>query len=252
MLNVVRRSQMVNLMAIDRTTATRFNTVEEVWVDDTGRVAYLAGTQGYTPLEQVEVIGPDAVLTHSRVVVEPPGNLRRLYRLAVRSPNTDSSGWVEDFLFDWETREIAAYILAGDMATPFGERAVLFPEDVAAIDAEVIILQDGASERLKSESEGLKEFLSEKSQQVKTLVNAMNSRLRSLISPGDKPDVVRVKIKEVSDELEASGQHDKNALAEAREFLQDKWESLQHSASRTTARVKSALDSAWKQIARKK
>lgn len=179
MLNVVRRSQMVNLMAIDRTTATRFNTVEEVWVDDMGRVAYLAGTQGYTPLEQVEVIGPDAVLTHSRAVVDPPANLRRLHRLAVRSPNTDSSGWVEDFLFDWETREIAAYILGGDIATPFGARAVLFPEDVAAIDAEVIILQDGASERLKSESEGLK-------------------------------------------------------------------------GSRATARVKSALDSAWKQIARKK
>lgn len=108
MLNVVRRSQMVNLMAIDRTTATRFNTVEEVWVDDTGRVVYLAGTQGYTPLEQVEVIGPDAVLTHSRVVTEPPENLRRLYRLAVRSPNTDSSGWVEDFLFDWETSGLSS------------------------------------------------------------------------------------------------------------------------------------------------
>jgi len=194
MLNVVRRSQMIGLRAVDRTTATNFNTIEEVWVDDTGRAAYLAGTQGYTPLEQVEVIEPDA---------------------------------------------------------PFGERAVLFPEDVAAINSEVIILQDGASERLKSESEGLKGFLSEKSQQVKTLVNAMNSRLRSLISPGDKPDVVRVKIKRVSDELEA-GQHDKNALAEAREFLQDKWESLQHSVSRAKARVKSALDSAWKQIARKK
>ncbi|MEQ8962456.1 MAG: hypothetical protein RLP02_31785 [Coleofasciculus sp. C2-GNP5-27] len=252
MLNVVRRSQMIGLRAVDRTTATNFNTIEEVWVDDTGRAAYLAGTQGYTPLEQVEVIEPDAVLTYSRTVVEPPANLRPLHRLAVRSPNTDSSGWVEDFLFDWETREIAAYILGGDIATPFGERAVLFPEDVAAINSEVIILQDGASERLKSESEGLKGFLSEKSQQVKTLVNAMNSRLRSLISPGDKPDVVRVKIKQVSDELEASGQHNKNALAEAREFLQDKWESLQHSASRAKARVKLVLDSAWTQIARKK
>jgi len=94
MLNVVRRSQMIGLRAVDRTTATNFNTIEEVWVDDTGRAAYLAGTQGYTPLEQVEVIEPDA---------------------------------------------------------PFGERAVLFPEDVAAINSEVIILQDGASERLKSE-----------------------------------------------------------------------------------------------------
>jgi uncharacterized protein YrrD len=253
MINVVRRSQVVGLRAMDSSTATNFNTVEEVWIDDAGRVSYFAGTQGYTPLEQVSVVGPDAVLTYSAMLEEPPlTNLHRLHRLSVRSPMTDTLGWVDDFLFDWETGKIAAYILAGDIAAPFGGRAVLFPEDVQSIEAEVIVIKEGANKRLLSESEGLKGFLSEKSQQVKNLVNQMSSRLKSLVSPHDKPEVVRVKIKEVRDELEASGQHDKNALQQAAEFLLLEWKSFQQSLNLAGERVRRAFDSAWKHLTGKK
>ena len=91
-------------------------------------------------------------------------------------------------------------------------------------------------------------FLSEKSHQVKNLVKRMGDRLHSLVSLHDKPEVVRVKIKEVRDELAQSGQHEKNALQEASEFLQDKWEDLQHSLSNAGERMKQASDSAWKRL----
>ncbi|RMF21659.1 MAG: photosystem reaction center subunit H [Cyanobacteria bacterium J083] len=251
MMNVIRRSQIIGLSTMDASTATAYDQVEEVWVDENGRVVYLAGIAGYTPLEQVAVIGSDAVLTYATSLFEPPSDLVRLNRLQVTSPLSDPLGWIEDFLFDWETGEIAAYIVGGDIAEPFGGRAVLFPEDVETIDAEVVVIKEEAKDRLKSEAEGLKGFLSEKSQQVKNLVGTMGNRLRSLISPQDKPEVVHVKIKKVSDELAASGKHDKNALAEATEFLQDKWSDLQQSVSRTGQRMKSALDSAWKKLTHK-
>ncbi len=79
----------------------------------------------------------------------------------------------------------------------------------------------------------------------------MGARVRSLVSPQDEPEVVRVKIREVSDELAASGKHDNNTLAEATEFLQDKWQDLEHSIERTSRRMKSALDSAWKKLTHK-
>lgn len=160
-------------------------------------------------------------------------------------------GWVEDFLFDWETGDVAAYILGGEIAAPFGGRAVLFPDDVEAIDAEAIIFKEDATNHLQSESEGLKGFLSEKSQQVKNLVKRMGDRLHSLVSTHDRPEVVRVKIKEVRDELAQSGQHDRNALEEASEFLQEKWEDFQQSVSRTGKRMKQAIDSAWKLLTHK-
>lgn len=252
MFNIVRRSQMVGLMAMDSSTATRIGGVEEVWVDDRGRVVYFASSAGYTPLEQVSIVGPDAVLTYSNLVMEPPTSLRRLHRMAVRTPSvSEALGWVEDFLFDWETGDIAAYVLGGDIAAPFGGRAVLFPEDIEVIDAEVVILKEDAKNHLKSESEGLKGFLSEKSQQVRNLAKQMGDRLKSLVSSQDQPDVVRVKIREVRDELAASGQHDKNALQEAADFLQDKWDDLQQSLNRTGQRMKQAIDSAWKRLTHK-
>lgn len=252
MFNIVRRSQIVGLMAMDSSTATRIGSVEEVWIDNNGRVVYFASQGGYTPFEQVARIGPDAVLTYSGMTMDPPTSLHRLHRRAVRILSiSDSLGWVEDFLLDWETGDIAAYILGGDIAAPFGGRAVLFPDDVEVINAEVMVIKEDAQNRLKSESEGLKGFLSEKSQQVKNLVKRMGDRLQSLVSPHDQPEVVRVKIKEISDELAASEQHDKNALQEATEFLQDKWEQLQQSLNRTGQRMKSAVDSAWKRLTRK-
>jgi hypothetical protein len=64
----------------------------------------------------------------------------------------------------------------------------------------------------------------------------------------DKPEVVRVKIKAVSDEIAASGHHDHHALTEAIDFLHDQWESLQHNISRARDRAKTALASAWKHL----
>lgn len=74
----------------------------------------------------------------------------------------------------------------------------------------------------------------------------MSSRLSSLISPEDEPELVRVKIKDLSNELATSGKHDRHTLAEATEFLQDKWQDLKQSISRAGKRMRSALDSAWK------
>ena len=268
MMNVIRRSrafpcvlrrrgvarQIIGLTTMDGSTATEYDCeasrrhrVEEVLLDETGRVVYLAGSNGYTPLEQVSVVGSDAVLTYSSSVFKPASNLRHLDRMRVNSPMSDPLGWVEDFLFDWETGDIAAHVLGGDIAEPFDGKAVLFPEDVEVIEAEAVVIKEDARDHLQSEAEGLKSFLSEKSQQAKHLVKKMSDRLQSLVSAQDEPEVVRVKIKEVSDELFA-GKNDKNDLAEATEFLQDKWQNLQRSIERAGKRTKSALDSAWKKL----
>ena len=251
MMNVIRRSQIIGLMAMDGSTATEYDRIEEVWLDEQGRVVYLAGEREYTPLGQVSVIGPDAVLTYSSNFFEPPSNLLRLKQMRVNSPTSDLLGWVEDFLFDWETGDIAAYVLSGDIAESFGGRAVLYPDDIETIDAEAIVIKEEAKNRLKSEAEGLKGFISEKSQRVKHLVQKMINQLRDSIHPQDEPEVVHVRIQEVSDELADSGKHDRDELTEATKFLQDKWSDLQQSISRTRQRMNSALESSWKKLTHK-
>ena len=249
MINVVRRSQIVGLSTMDGSTATQYDRVEEVWLDENGKVVYLKGSQGYTPIEQISVVGDDAVLTYSNEVVQFPKNLRRIYRMEVSTPTSAPMGWIEDFLFDWELGDVVAYVLGGAIADPFGGTAVLFPNDVKIIDGEVIILQEGAKNRLKSEKEGLKGFLSEKSQQVKNTVKKMSHRLRESINADDKAETVKNKIARISEELKDSV--DKQTLAEATEFLQSKWQELQQTAIDAGKRMKSAANAAWKELTHK-
>lgn len=248
MINVIRRRQIVGLITLEDEEMTPFDRVKEVWSDATGRAIYLACTQGYARLQQVSDVAPDAVFTYDRWLLEPPNNFYRLYRLAVDSPAGNTLGWIDDFLFDWQTGEIIAYIVAGEIAAPFGERAVLWAEDVQAIDERAILLKEGALNRLKSESEGLKGFLCEKSPQVRKLVKRISDRLDSLIHPNDKPEVIRLRLKTVRDELAADRHYDNNALAEAAVFVQQQWENIQHSLTRRKEWAKSSLDAAWQQI----
>ncbi|MEM9164676.1 MAG: hypothetical protein AAGC54_16620, partial [Cyanobacteria bacterium P01_F01_bin.4] len=166
------------------------------------------------------------------------------------------------FLFDWHTGEIAAYILAGDIANPLGKltlqrfstgeappaqhRAVLAPDDVKTITVAAVVLETGAPARLRSEAEGLKGFLSEKRHPVRQLVHELSERLHDLVSPHDQPEVVRVKIKTVGDEM--AGHDDHPALQEAIDFLHDQWESLQQQVRRASDRAQTALESAWEHL----
>lgn len=251
MFNIVRRSQVRGLMALDGSTLSHLGEVEEIWLDETGKIAYLSACAGYFPLEQVADMSNQALSTYGRLVVDAPENLHSLNQLTVQSALGEPLGWVEDFLFDWHTGEIAAYILAGQIAESVGKTAVLYPEDVAVMSVEHLVICEGAQERLKPESEGLKGFLSEKSQSVRHLVKLLGDRLHPLVTPHDKPEVVRVKVKQVSDELATSGEHDHHALQEATTYLHEQWESLQHSISRAGERTKAAFDSAWKHLTAK-
>lgn len=248
MLSLIRHSQMIGLIAIDGATASQLGNVEEIWLDETGYVKYLSSQQGYWALNQVASVGSGAVSVYHRLLLAAPSNLHHGYHLPVRSRLGEPLGRVEDFLFDWHTGEIVAYILAGEIATSLGERAVLFPEDVATYTSDGILVLEGRQKLLKGESQGLKGFLSEKSDQVKLLVQEMIDRLQSLISPDDQPEKVQIKIKQVSKDLANSGEYDHRHLVEATEFLHGQWANLQQSISRNLSRAQVALENAWKEI----
>jgi uncharacterized protein YrrD len=252
MLNIIRRSQIVGSKVIDITTATPLCHLDDVWLDESGRVAYLSGDGGSLSPVQVAWVGDGLVCVFHRQMVKTPENLRYGYHLPVQSADGLPLGWVDDFLFDWHTGDVLAYILAGYIAIPFGNRAVLFPEDVEAIFTDTLILREGGESRLKRESEGLIEFLSEKSRQAQEMVQAMENRLHHLIAASDHPEIVHVKIKDRSQESSNTGNHDHPTFQEATEFLHHQWESLQHRIAHEGDRAKLMLDNAWKQLVGKK
>ncbi|RZM79510.1 photosystem reaction center subunit H [Leptolyngbya iicbica] len=248
MLNVVRCSQVWGLVAIDGATIAHLGEIEDVWLDANGKVAYLSASTGYVPLAQVADVSPQALTTYGRLGVEAPTNLRRFDRMAVQSTAGDPVGWVEDFLFDWQTGEIAAYLVAGRIAEPWGETVVLSPEDVETITIGYLRLTEAAPTHLKSASTGLQGYLSEKSLSVRQLVKEMSDRLHQRIAPYDLPDTVRLKVQTVSDELAATGAHDQRALQEATGYLQAQWRHLQQNICRSGQRAKTAVDAAWQHL----
>ncbi|MEN9220500.1 MAG: PRC-barrel domain-containing protein [Thermostichales cyanobacterium GMQP_bins_62] len=245
MERMVRRSQVIGLLALDGTTAASLGRVEEVWVDPQGRVSYFTSSQGYTPLEQVAVIGPDALLTYTSYFTTPGIPVSSLYQRLVRLGD-QPVGRIEDFIFDWETGDVVAYIVGGSIAEPWGGRAVLFPEDIEAIDAEAVVIKEDAPRRLQSETEGLRGLWTETSQQVKQWVQRISERLKNLVGPQDPPEVVRVKIKQIRDELQ--GRVDHSILDEAVERVQQGWERWQQRLSRAGQRMQAALQAAWQKL----
>ncbi len=125
MLNVIRYSQIVGLVAVDSATAEYLGEIQDVWVNDAGQIVYLSCSRGYIPLVQVAGVSTQAVSTYGHLTVTPPSGLHRLHQLPVKSPLQSPTGRIEDFLFDWHTGEVAAYSLTGDIANPAGNPTTL-------------------------------------------------------------------------------------------------------------------------------
>jgi hypothetical protein len=236
MVTVVRHSQIRGLMAMDGTTILELGEIEAVWLDNTGHVAYLSGREGYFSLDQVSDISQQTLSTYGRLAVETPDNLQLLHELRVQSFWGDMLGWVDDFLFDWHTGEIAAYVLAGRSVEPLGEHAVFYPKDVEELAPDYLRLKENAYEDLRPESEGLEGFLSEEPQPGQSRVGLMRHRLYPLLLPQDGPDVVQVKVTTASDELVALGEQHSSPLQAATALL--------YSLGRSGQRARVALASA--------
>lgn len=248
MFNIIRYSQMVGLTAVGNTTNSHLGNVEEIWLDESGYVTHLSSGQRYWSLHQVASVGRGTVSVDRPLLVAAPPHLHHGYQLPVRSRFGETLGWVEDFLFDWHTGEIVAYILAGEIEIHLGERAILLPGDIEKYTTRALLIPEGAKNLLKPESEGLKDFICEKSDQVNFIIQEMTDRLQCLFNLYDGPDQIQIKIQQVSEALAATNEYDQRHLAEATEFLQGQWASLQHGIIRNLNLAQTALEKAWQEI----
>lgn len=98
MLNVVHRSQIIDWIAIDSSTTNSFGELDEVWLDDSGRIAYFSGGETYLPVEGIAGVGMGAVSVYYPPLEYTRENLQRLHEITVESTLGEPLGWVENFL----------------------------------------------------------------------------------------------------------------------------------------------------------
>ena len=163
MLNVVRRSQIQGLIAMDGSTISHLGEVEEVWLDDAGKVTYLSGSAGYLPLEQVANISNQALSTYGRLLVDAPENLQNLSQRAVHSSMGEPLGWVEDFLFDGRMdRQSRADLLRKRLLALVGARTLELLKpfgDLFMVRLQQLHRIDGAGFRPRAGSGGMLRFV---------------------------------------------------------------------------------------------
>ena len=149
MVDTVRRSQLIGIETMDYETVTPYCSIDEVWVNPLGRVSYLTTNhQACIPIDQVSNITHNPVLTHILSLMSQPNELYRLHHVSVlTSPSQAPFGWVEDFLFDWTTGDITAYVICGDNTAHLDRRTMLFPDEVEQVVDEFMVLKADTNNR---------------------------------------------------------------------------------------------------------
>lgn len=149
MVDRIRRSQLIGIETMDFETGTPYGSIDEVWVNPLGRASHLTTDhQACIPIKQVSDITHNPVLTHTLSLMSHPNKLYRLHHISVlASPSQTPFGWVEDFLFDWTTGDIEAYIIADNIAAPLERRTMLFPDEVEQMADKFMVLKADANNR---------------------------------------------------------------------------------------------------------
>ncbi len=71
----------------------------------------------------------------------------------------------------WETGDIVAYVLGGEIASPFNDRAVLFPNDIEVIDTDAVVIKKEATAFLRDKWEDLQHRASQTGKRIKKVVD---------------------------------------------------------------------------------
>lgn len=187
MLNAVCHSQILGLVTVDSSTSSHLGKVEDVWVDRSGKVAYLSGCGGYLPLTQVAEVSTFGIAIAGSLLPESPANLYQLNHRVLQSRAGECLGWVEDFLFNWQSGEILSYVLSGDIARPFGGQTVVTAEEMQELAVLGIGIRTGASPHGLKQSQGYWEFWRGLSQTVVDCLERMSNYLQGRISLQNPP-----------------------------------------------------------------
>jgi sporulation protein YlmC with PRC-barrel domain len=173
-----QRSAILGLQVISKRTATRLGIITQIWLDVDQRCIkgvsvaerYIPGTaigigeSFYMDLNNVDLLGPDAVLVDSEAVLEDILATERYTNLINNEVVTESGeplGKVRDFKFDGETGELRYLILAavGNPAIPASLISTYEVDvnEIIAVGRERIIVTEGMEDRMTQVTKGLLE-----------------------------------------------------------------------------------------------
>ncbi len=175
-----QRSSLLGTQVISQSTARRLGVVTEVWVDMNQRqimgltvsertlpgTTINLGESYFMALEDISVLGPDAILVDNDRVLQDYLVSERYTNLIGCEVVTESGevlGKVRDFQFDPETGDLLYLILAAIAIPQIPAQLIstylLDVNEVIAVGRERIVVTEGMEERMEQLTKGILETL---------------------------------------------------------------------------------------------
>ncbi|WP_421656264.1 PRC-barrel domain-containing protein [Leptothermofonsia sp. ETS-13] len=192
---VVKQSELVNQLVINRDNMEELGRVEVLWMYAPShrvlgfvcKAGLLSKRKKAFKLSQVSSLGTNGILTHSQpeeTDAEKVSRLESVINCEIWSDSGQKVGKIIDYIFNLKTGEISKYLfISSHLDFVTGEIYQLFPSQVLSIGRRRVLVPEYALKNLSIYREGIKqkltratEFLKEEKEQVAQELKTLTQR----------------------------------------------------------------------------
>jgi uncharacterized protein YrrD len=189
---VVRQSELLHQLVINRDTMEELGRVEVLWIyPPSHRVlgfvcksGLLSSKKQAFKLSQVSALGTNGVLTHSppeETDADKVSKLETMINCEVWSDSGKKIGKITDFIFNLRTGEISKYLLVSSgLGMVTGEIYELFPSQILSIGRRRVLVPEYALKGLSIYRAGIKQKLTQAGEFLKEEKEQVTQELRTL------------------------------------------------------------------------
>lgn len=189
---VVRQSDFIHQLVIDRSTLEELGRVEVLWMyPQSHRVLGFISQSGFLgmkksafKLDQIDALGANGVLTHSQPEATTAENVRKLESLLQREIWSDAGnkiGRVTDYLFNLQSGVITHYLFVSDgWAGIAGDTYMLPPDKILNLGSKRVLVSESAAHGFELYSEGIQQKLNKARETLQEDYSHAKAELRSL------------------------------------------------------------------------
>ncbi|MBI4783359.1 MAG: PRC-barrel domain-containing protein [Oscillatoriophycideae cyanobacterium NC_groundwater_1537_Pr4_S-0.65um_50_18] len=186
---IVRQSDLLNQLVIDRQTLEELGRVETLWMyPPVHRVlgficksGFLGHKKAAFKLRQIAAVGASGVLTHAPsepTEAKKVQQLESLLQHEVWSNEGNQLGKITDYLFELDTGKITAYLfVSSGWAGVIGEVYELRPTDITSFGKKRVLVAESDTDRFAIYQEGISQKLTKAKD---SLTQEASEELRSL------------------------------------------------------------------------
>ena len=190
--DLIRQSDLLNQLVLDRTTMEALGRVDVVWMYPAAHrvlgFVCKSGTFGVQKaafkLAQISTLGSNGLLTHNQPEATDATKVRQLESLLNCEVWTDTGnriGKIIDYLFHLKTGTITHYLLASSgWAGIAGDLYQLPPSQVLSLGRKRVLVTDVAAQTLAAYQSGIKQTLAKATTVLKEDYGQATEELRSL------------------------------------------------------------------------